>query len=557
MRRPPVAPRPAHAAAALAALLLGAPAAASDFVASGALQVGQPLAHGLALSRGQVIDGQLDADDARLRLRGPDGQALRLIGRASRAQALEFRIVAPTTGRYRLEIEPAQDSAYRLTWQRPWRRPHRPAAAGAEAAAIAPALAALARRHRVGSPAFWQALQARGTPLLEALDGGRQYRVSFVWRGEADTAEVRLLWPLYEGAAPALRRWPGSDLWHASVTLPAGTRASYQFAPDPPLRAARTAPPKNDEALALDAVAQADPLNPRHFPLVPGLDRHARHSVLALPAAPDRAAAAATPTAPAANPPAAPVTGDLYRERFASARLGNTRTVTVWRPPAAAAGAAPPALLLLFDGDGWTDLVQLPARLEPALAAHRLPPLLVVLVGNASDEARNRELPCHEPFAEAVATELLPWLAARERFSDDPARRVVGGVSYGGLAAACLALQHPQQFGAVLSLSGAFWWAPAEDGAAADVEPEWLAREIAARPAAPVRFYLAAGRFEIGRDEASPGIRSSNRHLAQVLRARGLRVQRHEFLGGHDWLQWGDQLLLGLDALTADWPRSP
>jgi enterochelin esterase family protein len=133
---------------------------------------------------------------------------------------------------------------------------------------------------------------------------------------------------------------------------------------------------------------------------------------------------------------------------------------------------------------------------------------------NPDREARNRELPCHPPFADFLVRELLPWARARYHVTDDPARTIVGGASYGGLAAAFAGLRHPEAFGNILSQSGSFWWKP--EG---EEEHEWLARQFVDSPTLPLRFYLDVGLLENTYDEA-PSQRCVNRHMRDVLRAK-------------------------------------
>jgi enterochelin esterase family protein len=100
-------------------------------------------------------------------------------------------------------------------------------------------------------------------------------------------------------------------------------------------------------------------------------------------------------------------------------------------------------------------------------------------------------------------------------------------------------LRHPEVFGNVLSQSGSYWWGrPGE-------EDQWLARQFAAERKLPVRFYLVAGRFEMGRG-GQPGILDSNRRLRDVLTAKGYRVTHQEVEGGHDYLSWRGTLSDGL-----------
>jgi enterochelin esterase family protein len=82
-----------------------------------------------------------------------------------------------------------------------------------------------------------------------------------------------------------------------------------------------------------------------------------------------------------------------------------------------------------------------------------------VLVGNAAGR-RDDELACDVPFAEFLATELVPWIYKDYAATNDPSRTIVGGSSRGGLAAAFAGFQHPEVFGNVLSQSGSYWWSP-------------------------------------------------------------------------------------------------
>ncbi|MNP61073.1 Enterochelin esterase [compost metagenome] len=114
---------------------------------------------------------------------------------------------------------------------------------------------------------------------------------------------------------------------------------------------------------------------------------------------------------------------------------------------------------------------------------------------------------------------------------------MVAGSSYGGLASAYLGLMHPELFGNVLSLSGSYWWS--KEGEA----PGWLTREYVNAPRKPLRFYLQAGLFE------GPTILDTNRHLRDVLRAKGYAVEAVENPAGHDYLQWRGSLPCGLVSL--------
>jgi hypothetical protein len=90
---------------------------------------------------------------------------------------------------------------------------------------------------------------------------------------------------------------------------------------------------------------------------------------------------------------------------------------------------------------------------------------------------------------------------------------------------------------AVLSQSGSFWFYPdafERDGSYA-TEPGGFLRDIAIAPRRAVRFYLEAGRFDTSGERS---ILTFNRHLRDVLLAKGNTVTYSEFDGGHDYICW-------------------
>lgn len=497
---------------------------------------------------GDYIVGSVTLPDAGvLELRSPDGRLLRR--QAAPAGESDFRFVASQAGAYRATLASPQPAGrLALVEQRPLSE-QQPEVQPPEAALPSPRLQALASEHGAGTPAFWAAVKALGTPIVEPVDDSKTaYRVTFLWRGDAATRSVRLFWPVRQGDQERFARVAGTDVWHYSLRLPTGTRLAYQLAPDvPQLKGAARQPQRR----AILARVQADPLNPQRWgagtPALAGFDnRLGEHSVLALPGAPEEPWLAERADVPR---------GTVEHVRFASTQLGNERRLTVYTPAHKSAGLLP--LLVLFDEDAYLTRVPTLTILDNLIAAGRIPPLMAVLVGNPTRDSRSVELPCNPRFADMMATELLPWLAKRWPVTADPAQTVVAGSSYGGLASAWLALRHPQRFGRVLSLSGSFWWAPARPpgfiagGLDDTAEGEWLTHQFVGAPRTDTVFYLAPGLLERSAPSDGPGILETNRHLRDVLRARGHRVLYREFAGGHDYVNWRSELAEGLIALMA------
>lgn len=170
--------------------------------------------------------------------------------------------------------------------------------------------------------------------------------------------------------------------------------------------------------------------------------------------------------------------------------------------------------------------------------------MVAVFVGSP-DEQRDAELNQNEHYIAFLATELVPCLRAKYRISASPAGNVVAGSSLGGLAAAFVANRHPELFGNVPSQSGAFMF-----GAPGEQTGERMKREIETAPRRAVAFYLEAGIYEVGRFENGVDLLTSNRHLRDVLRAKGYRVTYDEYAGGHSDLNWRSGFARGLLALV-------
>lgn len=215
-----------------------------------------------------------------------------------------------------------------------------------------------------------------------------------------------------------------------------------------------------------------------------------------------------------------------------------------YTPPGYVRRGAAYALLVLLDGESYLERISAPTTLDNLLAEERIWPPVALLVDNPDEETRDRELPCYPPFAAFLADELLPWARGRYHVTAEPARTIVAGASYGGLAAAYAALSRPDRFGRVLSQSGSFWWKPDDDP-----EHEWLARQFVAAPPAATVFYLSVGLRE-AKARITPHQLVVNRHMRNVLRARGYTVHYAEVDGGHDEQSWRDTLADGLLALA-------
>ena len=153
-----------------------------------------------------------------------------------------------------------------------------------------------------------------------------------------------------------------------------------------------------------------------------------------------------------------------------------------------------------------------------------------------------------ERFGDALVKELIPMLRESYAVSANPADVIIGGFSGGGRAAAQIALFHSGTFGNVLAQSGAFRESSGDD------EPNASARAFVEAPRKPIRFYMEVGRYDNVPAASRPLYEMvvdetnlmGNRHLRDVLLAKGYDVTYREVGGGHDFVHWRSMLADGL-----------
>jgi enterochelin esterase family protein len=152
---------------------------------------------------------------------------------------------------------------------------------------------------------------------------------------------------------------------------------------------------------------------------------------------------------------------------------GTVRRYWVYLPAGYRAEAPAPNLLVFQDGQRATNpegSLRIPNVLDNLIAKGDLPPTIGLFVtpGNLSDRYPDNlgsGNPDHrwqeydeldDDYSQMLLSELLPHVAKNWRFTDDPARRAIGGTSSGAIAAFTVAWRHPEAFGNVLSMIGSY-----------------------------------------------------------------------------------------------------
>ena len=365
---------------------------------------------------------------------------------------------------------------------------------------------------------FWREMATKG-PIVEPLGGTRDtLLVTYVWRGDEKTTGVSLSGGVPEGCGEKpLQRLAGSDVWYRSERTPGVARFSYRFRVNAPLEVPRS---YGDIAAREQRYPpQPDPLNPDVHPL--------DGSMVRLGGAEQRGAPSA----------AVRLRGRLHDSTIASAALGGSRPVWIYTPPGFEVGSTRYPLLVVLDGRVGTNGLRIPAVLEELVERGTILPTVAVFVGNPSPLVRADDYMGSAEYTAFLANELVALMRARYAVDSAPGRHAIVGVSLGGLAALFAAHARPDQFGAVVSLSGAHWYRPSwRDAAYPLTEAEgWLTRRIAETPRRPMRVFLAAGALE---SQCPYPYLAANRKLAEVLGRGGYDARYVEYVGGHDVENW-------------------
>ncbi len=340
-----------------------------------------------------------------------------------------------------------------------------------------------------------------GTPLIDGEE------VTFVWEGETAPAlmnDITGWWDV--GQSPPMQQVePG--VWATTLAIPRNAFIEYAYAVNP-------APDVDwNEFRALD------PLNPRAKSNGVGAFNNYFYMPEAHP----------TPLIKRAKGIARGTVTRHKVQTFGQA-AGKERAVMLYQPPT----DEPAPLLLVLDGYDYVNQGKMPAIVDNLIAQNRIRPIALALPQNGRD-ARSVEYGCADVTYNFFRWSLRP-LAEQHlhliNVDDHPGAWAVLGASMGGLMSLYLGLRNPHIFGHVLSQSGAFTMSDY------DMIVYHLVQQGVARS---LKIWMDCGSYDFLID--------TNRRMAPLLQEKGYNVAYQEYVGGHNYYAWRDDLADGLIAL--------
>lgn len=229
--------------------------------------------------------------------------------------------------------------------------------------------------------------------------------------------------------------------------------------------------------------------------------------------------------------------GQVVRLNFESRLLGETRRLLIYSPAGMARAALPH--ILFHDGKAFFGWGKVPQVMDQMLQSGIIGPAHLIFV---PPKERTKEYAFNEVYRRFLMEELLPFVEGR--ISCD-GRRAVWGASLGGLLGAQLAWENPHMFQKVVAQSGAFLFSEDMDFKNPFAGNESFVRQVRDESPRPLRWHLDCGNLE--------WLLASNRHLAAVLKEKGMPIRLLERSAGHNWINWRNGLASAMQFVLEDW----
>jgi len=185
-------------------------------------------------------------------------------------------------------------------------------------------------------------------------------------------------------------------------------------------------------------------------------------------------------------------------------------------------------VIYLFDASIYLNRVEVPNILDNLIFEGKIEPMIAVMFGTYR-KTRHIILPLNFKFKDEFVNDFLPIIRKNYNVSHIANDNIVGGMSYGGLAASFIALYHPDVLGKVLSQSGSLWRGLKHTDKQGNwLRHDWLIEKYQTMDKKDLRLF-----FDWGLQEN--WVVGSNRRMMKVLNQKAYKYKFLEFNGWHDW----------------------
>ncbi len=221
--------------------------------------------------------------------------------------------------------------------------------------------------------------------------------------------------------------------------------------------------------------------------------------------------------------PARAIDGTLSdNQRITSTHLGYDLQYRVYTPPGADTLTDLP-VLFVTDGQWYIRSGRMPKIVDREVRRGKIKPVVFVFVDSSNPDhsrknRRNSEFMCNVAYAKFFVGELVPRISSEYAVSQSREDRVILGLSFGGLNAACFGLLASETFAGIAMQSPAIWPVPI------------IGDLYASEPVQPIKIFFSIGNQ---RDGIAEG-----RAFRNILKKKGYDLHYREVRGGHNWGNW-------------------
>lgn len=181
-------------------------------------------------------------------------------------------------------------------------------------------------------------------------------------------------------------------------------------------------------------------------------------------------------------------------------------------------------VIFVTDGQWYLERGDMQQILDNEIEDGTIQPVAAVFVDSRNPDKlrknrRNSEFMCNQLYALFYANELIPEIQRNYPVSHHASERVILGLSFGGLNAACFGLMLPQIFPNI-----------AMQSPASNKHVKVLSDQFASKEKLPLKIF-----FSTGTRKDNTG---SSRAFHELLEQKGYDVTYIEVPHGHNWTNW-------------------
>ncbi|MDG1751248.1 MAG: alpha/beta hydrolase-fold protein [Thalassotalea sp.] len=180
--------------------------------------------------------------------------------------------------------------------------------------------------------------------------------------------------------------------------------------------------------------------------------------------------------------------------------------------------------LYLTDGQWYINSGDIKNTLDRLIGSKIISPLIVVFVDsrnpyNLKENRRNNEFMCNAKYINFFVNELIPTISHNFPVSLNKKERVIGGLSFGGLNAACFGLSASNSFGGI-----------AMQSPASKKHLKIISNLYNKSPTLPLKIFLSSGSKKDNADAI--------KKFYQILQSKKYDISFRKNNKGHNWENW-------------------